>query len=68
MSSEFTIKTDHRSLVHLDDQHLTTLWQQKAMTKLLVLQYKIYYKKDMKIKLRMPYPDYPLQKCWLFLK
>jgi hypothetical protein len=45
MSGEFTIRTDHRSLVHLDDQRLTTPWQQKAMNKLLGLQYKICYKK-----------------------
>jgi hypothetical protein len=68
MSGEFTIRTDHRSLVHLDDQRLTTPWQQKAMTKLLGLQYKICYKNDMKIELQMCYPDYPRQKCWLFLK
>jgi hypothetical protein len=37
MSGEFTIRTDHRSLVHLDEQRLTTPWQQKAMTKLLGL-------------------------------
>ncbi|WVZ69420.1 LOW QUALITY PROTEIN: hypothetical protein U9M48_018208 [Paspalum notatum var. saurae] len=45
LSSEFIIKTDQKSLVHLDDQHLSTPWQHKAMTKLLGLQYKICYKK-----------------------
>lgn len=42
---EFIIKTDQRSLVHLEDQRLTTPWQQKAMLKLLGLQFKIVYKK-----------------------
>ena len=43
--SEFTIKTDHRSLVHLEDQRLHTPWQQQAFTKLLGLRYKLCYKK-----------------------
>lgn len=30
--------------MHLDDQRLTTPWQQKALTKLLGLRFKIYYK------------------------
>lgn len=42
---EFTIRTDQKSLVHLDDQRLTTVWQQKTFTKLLGLQYKICYSK-----------------------
>lgn len=42
--NEFTLKIDQRSLVHLDDQRLTTPWQHKALTKLLGLRYKIYYK------------------------
>lgn len=42
---EFIIHTDQRSLVHLDDQRLTTVWQHKAFTKLLGLQYKICYRK-----------------------
>ena len=37
--------TDQKSLVHLEQQRLTTPWQQKAFTKLLGLQYKIRYKK-----------------------
>lgn len=45
LSVEFVIKTDQRSLMHLDDQHLTTPLQQKALTKLLGLNYKIVYKK-----------------------
>ncbi|WVZ87398.1 hypothetical protein U9M48_034038 [Paspalum notatum var. saurae] len=42
---EFLILTDQKSLTHLDDQKLSTPWQQKAFTKLLGLQYKICYKK-----------------------
>jgi hypothetical protein len=41
---EFIIKTDHQSLTHLDDQRLSTPWQQKALTKLLGLQFRITYK------------------------
>lgn len=43
-NSEFIIKTDQRSLTHLDDQRLTTPWQHKALTKLLGLRYRICYK------------------------
>lgn len=42
---EFIIKTDHRSLLHLTDQRVTTKLQQKALLKLMDLQYKIQYKK-----------------------
>ena len=35
--SEFIIKTDQKSLVHLEEQRLHTPWQQKAFTKLLGL-------------------------------
>ena len=41
---EFIIYTDQRSLVHLNEQRLHTPWQQKVLTKLLGLQYKIVYK------------------------
>jgi hypothetical protein len=44
INSEFIIRTDHKSLIHLDDQRLTTPCQQKALTKLLGLRYKISYK------------------------
>lgn len=44
---EFTILTDHRSLVHLGDQKLLEGMQQKAFIKLLGLQYKITYKKGL---------------------
>lgn len=39
------IKTDQRSLVHLQEQQLVTPWQQRAFTKLLGLQYRIVYNK-----------------------
>lgn len=42
---EFTILTDHHSLMHLSEQRLHTTWQQKAFTKLLGLQYRICYRK-----------------------
>jgi hypothetical protein len=29
---EFLIKTDQQSLIHLDDQRVSTAWQQKALT------------------------------------
>jgi hypothetical protein len=32
---EFVIRTDQRSLVHLEAQRLTTVWQHKAFTKLM---------------------------------
>jgi hypothetical protein len=41
---EFLIKTDHQSLTHLDDEKLSTPWQQKALTKLLGLQFRIIYR------------------------
>jgi hypothetical protein len=41
--NEFIIRTDQKSLVHLDDQRLATNWQHKAFTKLLGLQYKLCY-------------------------
>ena len=45
ITNEFIILTDQQSLVHLDDQKLSTPWQHKALTKMLGLQYKICYKK-----------------------
>ena len=44
-AAEFVIKTNQRSLVHLEDQRLHTPWQQKAFTKLLGLRYRLCYKK-----------------------
>lgn len=43
LQTEFVIHTDHRSLVHLNEQRLHTTWQQKAFTKLLSLRYRIQY-------------------------
>uniref|UniRef100_A0A453DET6 Reverse transcriptase/retrotransposon-derived protein RNase H-like domain-containing protein n=2 Tax=Aegilops tauschii subsp. strangulata TaxID=200361 RepID=A0A453DET6_AEGTS len=43
--AEFDILTDQKSLTHLEEQRLTTPWQQKAFTKLLGLRYRIRYKK-----------------------
>jgi hypothetical protein len=42
---EFCIVTDQRSLAHLNDQHLHTTWQHKALSKMLGLQYMIVYRK-----------------------
>ena len=39
--SPFVIRTDQRALSHLDEQRLTTPWQQKVLTKLLGLHYSI---------------------------
>jgi hypothetical protein len=41
---KFFIFTDQKSLTHLTDQRLHTVWQQKVFTKLLGLQYSIVYK------------------------
>ena len=43
----FTIGTDHRSLVHLQDQKMSSPMQQKAFLKLLALQYTIVYNKGL---------------------
>lgn len=45
--AEFLIRTYQKSLIHLEDQRLSTQWQQKALTKLLGLQFKIVYKKGL---------------------
>lgn len=42
---EFVIRTDRKSLVHLTGQRLHTEWQQKALTKMMGLSYRIEYKK-----------------------
>jgi hypothetical protein len=41
----FIIKTDHKSLLYLTEQRVTTKLQQKALMKLMDLQYSIQYKK-----------------------
>ena len=43
--AEFVIYTDQKALIHLNDQRLHTIWQQRVFTKLLGLQYRIIYKK-----------------------
>jgi hypothetical protein len=43
--SEFIIYTDQKALIHLNDQRLHTVWQQRVFTKLLGLQYRVVYKK-----------------------
>jgi hypothetical protein len=48
--AEFIIRTDQRSLMHLDDKHLSKPWQHKALMKLLGLSYKIIYKKGVENK------------------
>ena len=40
-SSSFTILTDQKSLIHLDDQRLSTPIKHKALTKLMGLSYQI---------------------------
>jgi transposase InsO family protein len=45
LQGKFYIHTDQRSLIHLNEQRLHTLWQQKIFTKLLGLDYGIVYKK-----------------------
>ena len=42
--AEFVIYTDQKALIHLNDQRLHTVWQQRVFTKLLGLQYRIVYK------------------------
>ena len=43
--AEFVIHTDQRSLIHLEEQRISTPWQQKVMMKLLGLRYRIIYKR-----------------------
>ncbi|XP_066311533.1 uncharacterized protein [Miscanthus floridulus] len=45
LHNEFIIHTDHRSLIHLNEQRLHTVWQQKVFTKLLGLRYKVQYRR-----------------------
>jgi hypothetical protein len=45
LQAEFIIHTDHRSLVHLNEQRLHTPWQQKVFTKLLGLRYRVVYRR-----------------------
>lgn len=45
LQAEFFIHTDHRSLIHLNEQCLHAAWQRKVFAMLLGLQYRIIYKK-----------------------
>jgi hypothetical protein len=45
MQSEFVIHTDHKSLIHLNEQRLHTPWQQKVFYKLLGLHYRVVYRR-----------------------
>jgi hypothetical protein len=41
---EFVVRTDHKSLLHLTEQRVTTKIQQKELLKLMDLRFKIQYK------------------------
>lgn len=43
----FILRTDHKSLLHLTEQKVVSRLQQKALLKLMDLQYQIQYKKGM---------------------
>lgn len=42
---KFLIRTDHKSLLHLTEQRVTSKIQHKALVKLMDLDYQIQYKK-----------------------
>lgn len=50
---EFIIRTDQKSLVHLEKQRLNTEWQHKALSELLGLRYRICYKRAKKIVMQV---------------
>ncbi|WVZ53038.1 hypothetical protein U9M48_004029 [Paspalum notatum var. saurae] len=58
---EFLIYIDHRSLAQLSKHRLHTPWQQKVFTRLLVLQYKVIYKKGTDNKAADALSRYPFQ-------
>lgn len=45
LHNEFIIHTDHKSLIHLNEQRLHTVWQQRVFSKLLGLRYRIHYRR-----------------------
>jgi hypothetical protein len=51
----FVIRTDHKSLCHLQDQSLSTDIQKKAISKLVGLQFTLQYKKGLRTLWLMPY-------------
>lgn len=42
----YVVRTDHKSLLHLTKQRITSKLQQKALLKLIDLQFKIQYKQS----------------------
>lgn len=42
---EFILRTDQKSLIHLDDQRITSPWKQNVLRKLMGLNFQIVYKK-----------------------
>jgi transposase InsO family protein len=60
---EFVIRTDQQSLTHMDDQRLTTPWQQKALTKLMGLNFKLIYKKGVENQVADALSRRPNLKC-----
>lgn len=55
LGRHFIIKTDHFSLKHLLDQRISTLMQQKWLTKLLGYDYEILFKYGQEKGLQMLY-------------
>jgi hypothetical protein len=45
LGREFVIRTDHKSFSYLTEQKVTTQLQQKAVIKLMDLNFKIQYKR-----------------------
>lgn len=64
--AKFEIHTDQQALVHLNDQRLHTVWQQKVFTNLLGLRYKIVYKKgsDNSAADALSRRQHPLSSCF----
>jgi hypothetical protein len=42
---EFILRTDQKSLIHLDDQRITSPWKQNVLRKLMGLNFQIVYNK-----------------------
>lgn len=51
----FITRTDHQSLKHFLEQKLTTMLQQKWLSKLIGYDYEIVNKRGLEIRLRMLY-------------
>jgi hypothetical protein len=66
LGKEFILRTDYRSLLHLTEQSFTSRIQQKALLKLMDLQYN--YKKEIITLLLMLFLEYmALKNCFLSL-